>query len=153
MNHPRWKQILLTAVSVLLLFSMLTPTVSAVFGDGTHIGHTGGGSSVSGAYLVPSSDYDHLVGYRFSWLTQGAGGVYSRKTSLDVYYNGYNPNSSWGYHIKATVDGKTYRNLSKYEYKRWFDSVTIEREYYTASGYRYCNRTDIPVVLPAMRTK
>ena len=115
MKHPRWKQILLTAVSVLLLFSMLTPTVSAVFGDGTHIGHTGGGSSVSGAYLVPSSDYDHLVGYRFSWLTQGAGGVYSRKTSLDVYYNGYNPNSGWGYHIKETVDGKTYRNLSKYE--------------------------------------
>ncbi|MBQ6117840.1 MAG: InlB B-repeat-containing protein [Clostridia bacterium] len=150
MNHPKRKQILLTAVCVLLLFSVFNQTVFAVSGDGTHIGHTGGGSAVSGAYLVPSSSVDHLVGYRFSWLTEGSGGVYSRKTALDVYYNGYNPNSDWGYHIKATVNGTTYRNLSKYEYKRWFDSISISREYYTSSSYyKYCNRTDIPIVLPA----
>ena len=72
------------------------------------------------------------------------------KAALDVFYKGYNPNSSWGYHIKATVNGTTYRNLSKYEYKRYYDSLTIDREYYsTSTAYKYCNRTDIPVTLPA----
>ena len=150
MKHPKWIRVISSFIAVLLLVSTFSQTVFAVEGDGTHIGHTGGGSSVSGAYLVPSSNDDHLVGYRFSWLTLGSDGYYARKSALDVFYNGYNPNSSWGYHIKATVNGNTYRNLSKYEYKRWFDSVKIEREYYsTSSAYKYCNRTDIPVVLPA----
>lgn len=150
MNLPNRKKTWLCVVAVLMLLTVFGHTVFAVEGDGTHIGHTGGGSSVSGAYLVPSSDDDHLVGYRFSWLQKKADGTYARKTALDVYYNGYNPNSSWGYHIKATVNGTTYRNLSKYEYKRWFDSIKIEREYYTSStAYKYCNRTDIPIKLPA----
>ncbi len=141
---------LTSLLAVLLILSMFTETAFALSGDGSHIGHTGGGSSVSGAYLVPTSNSDHHVGFRFSWLTLGADGYYSRKSALDVFYNGYNPNSSWGYHIKATVNGTTYRNLSKYEYKRYFDNMTIDREYYsTSTAYKYCNRTDIPVVLPA----
>ena len=150
MDKARCKKIVTSVLAMLLIFSMFSETAFALSGDGSHIGHTGGGSSVSGAYLVPSSNADHHVGFRFSWLTLGTDGYYSRKSALDVYYNGYNPNSSWGYHIKATVNGTTYRNLSKYEYKRYFDSMTIDREYYsTSTAYKYCNRTDIPVVLPA----
>ena len=136
-------------LSVLLLIAIFTGSAFALSGDGTNISHTGGGSYVSGAYLVPSSDADHHVGFRFTWLTKDASGNYTRKAALDVFYKGYNPNSSWGYHIKATVNGTTYRNLSKYEYKRWFNSVSIDREYYTDTNYKYCNRTSIPVTLPA----
>ena len=136
-------------LSVLLLIAIFTGSAFALSGDGTNIFHTGGGSSVSGAYLVPSSDADHHVGFRFTWLTKDASGNYTRKAALDVFYKGYNPNSSWGYHIKATVNGTTYRNLSKYEYKQWFNSVSIDREYYTDTNYKYCNRTSIPVTLPA----
>ena len=150
MDKSKIRKILTSVLAVLLIFSMFSETAFALSGDGSHIGHTGGGSSVSGAYLVPSSNADHHVGFRFSWLTLGSDGYYSRKASLDVFYKGYNPNSSWGYHIKATVNGKTYRNFSKYEYKRYFDSMTIDREYYsTSTAYKYCNRTDIPVTLPA----
>jgi len=150
MDKTNIRKILTSVLAVLLIFSMFTETAFALSGDGSHIGHTGGGSSVSGAYLVPSSNADHHVGFRFSWLTLGTDGYYSRKAALDVFYKGYNPNSSWGYHIKATVNGTTYRNLSKYEYKRYYDSLTIDREYYsTSTAYKYCNRTDIPVTLPA----
>ncbi|MBR5620365.1 MAG: InlB B-repeat-containing protein, partial [Clostridia bacterium] len=150
MDKTNIRKILTSVLAVLLIFSMFSETAFALSGDGSHIGHTGGGSSVSGAYLVPSSNSDHHVGFRFTWLTLGTDGYYSRKAALDVFYKGYNPNSSWGYHIKATVNGTTYRNLSKYEYKRYYDSLTIDREYYsTSTAYKYCNRTDIPVTLPA----
>ena len=150
MDKTNIRKILTSVLAVLLIFAMFSETAFALSGDGSHISHTGGGSSVSGAYLVPSSNADHHVGFRFTWLTLGSDGYYSRKAALDVFYKGYNPNSSWGYHIKATVNGTTYRNLSKYEYKRYYDSLTIDREYYsTSTAYKYCNRTDIPVTLPA----
>ena len=149
MKRRERRNLYLSILSVFLLLTIFAGSAFALSGDGTNIRHTGGGSAVSGDYLVPTSSSDHLVGYRFTWLTKDTSGNYASKSALDVFYKGYNPNSSWGYHIKATVSGNTYRNLSKYEYKRWFDTVTIDREYYTNSSYKYCSRTDIPVTLPA----
>ena len=90
MDKTNIRKILTSVLAVLLIFSMFTETAFALSGDGSHIGHTGGGSSVSGAYLVPSSNADHHVGFRFSWLTLGTDGYYSRKAALDVFYKGYN---------------------------------------------------------------